>query len=135
MDQRVKDFIEKNIDLIDEEDWYDVFFSWYTHWGSYDNIKDNKLLSNLFDVLKTAFPYVMFSSVDDRITIIQDALENYITSRASNPLAVTISCRAALQWLNSRLLLEVSTIEDLFIRAAANCGFTPDKTLTIYLKE
>ena len=91
MTKHIKNFIEENILEIENEDWYGVFFSWYLHWSTYDVMIDRLLMNELFNILKNAFDNVMFDSLDARIIIVQDAMEEYINTRANNPHSNNIS--------------------------------------------
>ena len=135
MTKHIKNFIEENIHEIENEDWYGVFFSWYLHWATYDVIKDKRLLSELFGVLKKAFDNVMFDSLDFRMIIVQDAMEEYINARANNPHANNISFTAVCDALNSRLDLEADTLLKIFKDAAKSCGFIVSNDLTIHLRD
>ena len=135
MNEHIKNFIEENIQEIENEDWYGVFFSWYLHWATYDIVKDRSLIHDLYDVLETVFDNVMFDSLDARMIIVQDAMEEYINARASNPHANNISFTAADDALNSRLDLEVDTLLEIFKDAAKQCGFVVSNDLNIHLGE
>ena len=135
MNAHIKKFIEENIRDIENEDWYGVFFSWYLHWGTFDLRRDRELLSELFDVLKEAFDNVMFDSLDARMIIIQDSMEEYINARASNPNANNISFTAIADVLNSRLHLEADTLLKIFKDAAKSCGFVVSNDLNIHLRD
>ena len=135
MNTHIKNYIEENIQEIENEDWYGVFFSWYLHWGTYDVMIDKRLLSELFGVLKKAFDNVMFDSLDDRMIIVQDAMEEYINSRASSPYSNNISFTAACGALKSRLDLEADTLLKIFKDAAKSCGFRVAYDLNIHLRD
>ena len=122
--KRIKDFIEENIVAIENEDWYGVFFSWYLHWGAFDLRADRTLITELFAVLKKAFDNVIFDSLDARMTIVQDAMEEYINARASNPYPNNISFTSTVDALKSRLHLEADTLLKIFKDAAKSCGFS-----------
>ena len=135
MTTHIKKFIEENIREIENEDWYGVFFSWYLHWGTFDLRRDKQLLSELFGVLKKAFDNVMFDSLDARMIIIQDAMEEYINARASNPNSNNVSFTAVTNVLNSRLHLEADTLLKIFKDAAKSCGFIVSNDLNIHLRD
>ena len=135
MNAHIKNFIEENIQEIENEDWYGVFFSWYLHWSTYDVIKDKSLINELFGVLNKAFDNVMFDSLDARMIIVQDAMEEYINGRATNPHSNNISFTAAADALNSRLDLEADTLLKIFKDAAKSCGFIVSNDLNIHLRD
>ena len=135
MNKHIKNFIEENIQEIENEDWYGVFFSWYLHWATYDVVKDKTLLNELFSVLNKAFDNVMFDSLDARTIIIQDAMEEYINARASNPYANNISFTAVCDALNSRLDFAADTLLKIFKDAAKTCGFIVANDLNIHLRD
>ena len=114
---------------------YGVFFSWYLHWGTFDLRRDKESLSELFDVLKKAFDNAMFDSLDARMIVVQDAMEDYINARASNPHSNNISFVAAVEALNSRLYLEANTLIKIFKDAAKSCGFSVSNDLNIHLRD
>ena len=135
MTKHIKEFIEENISEIENEDWYGVFFSWYLHWGTYDLRRDKQWISELFGVLKEAFDNVIFDSLDSRIIIIQDAMEEYINARANNPNANNISFTAVCNVLNSRLDFDSDTLLKIFKDAAKQCGFIVRNDLNIHLRD
>ena len=135
MNAHIKNFIEENIQEIENEDWYGVFFSWYLHWSTYDVIKDKSLINELFGVLNKAFDNVMFDSLDARMIIVQDAMEEFINGRATNPHSNNISFTAAADALNSRLDLEADTLLKIFKDAAKSCGFIVSNDLNIHLRD
>ena len=135
MTKHIKDFIEENIQEIENEDWYGVFFSWYLHWATYNTIKDTELIDELFDVLENAFDNVIFDSLDAREIIVQDAMEEYINARANNPHADNISFTAVTDALNSHLNLDVGTLLTIFKDAAKSCGFVVSNDFNIHLRE
>lgn len=135
MTNRIKDFIEENIREIEKEDWYGVFFSWYIHWATYDVAKDASLINELFDVLDKAFDNVILDSLDARKIIVQDAMEEYINARVSNPHSNNISFTATIDAINSHLNLGVNTLVNVFKDAAKSCGFIVSKDLNIHLRD
>lgn len=134
MTEHTKNFIEENIHDIETEDWYSVFFSWYRHWATYDVMIDRLLMNELFNILKKAFDNVMFDSLDARIIIVQDAMEEYIDASANNPYSNNISFTAACGALKSRLDLDADTLLMIFKDAAKTCGLTVSNDLNIHLR-
>ena len=51
----VKKFIEENIEAIDREDWYGIFFSWYLHWAPSDRKTDEIYIRELLQILQSSF--------------------------------------------------------------------------------
>ena len=135
MTKHIKEFIEENISEIENEDWYGVFFSWYLHWGTYDLRRDKQWISELFGVLKKAFDNIIYDSLDSRMIIVQDAMEEYINARASNPNSSNVSFTAVCDALNSRLDLEADTLLKIFKDAAKSCGFIVSNDLNIHLRD
>ena len=135
MNAHIKKFIEDNILEIEKQDWYGVFVSWYLHWGTFDLKRDRALISELFGVLRKAFDNVMFDSLDARMTIVQDAIEEYINVRANSSSAHSISFACVCDVLNSRLGLEADTLLKIFKDAAKSCGFIVSNDLNIHLRD
>lgn len=47
--EKVKDFIEYNIDIIEKEDWNELFLNWYAYRNDY-------YFDDMMEVLKVVFP-------------------------------------------------------------------------------
>lgn len=133
--KRIQSLIEDDIQEIEREDWYSVFYDYYHYWATFDTASDKVQLEELFDVLRHAYDQILSRTFEARKVIVQDAMLEYISARASNSQAVTANYNAALDHLNSRLYLDSSTLRKLFTQAAESLGYDMDKhSLVVRLK-
>ena len=101
MTDNVKQFIEQNIDLIDQHDWPAVFNIWYTKYHMFDRTADTLQLRELFDVLQEVgiLPHEHIAARENLIT---DYLNDYI-EEAIFENAKTITAVGAINSLHSWL--------------------------------
>lgn len=133
MTDHVKNFIEENIEFIEEEDWRGVFLSWYLHFGLGDNIKDLKYINELFDILQTVYPNVQVDSYDDRMEIIVDNFVDYIHMKENDADAVKVTWTGAHDYLLSGLGFQEEN-KSHFRTAAKQCGYTVRELLIFNIR-
>lgn len=121
MNQNVKQFIEQNIDLIDQHDWPAVFNKWYTKYYMLDRTVDNLLLKELFDILKE-IGIRPEEHKEAREDLIIDYLNEYIDeSIFENTKTVTAS--GAVLDLHSWLGVSMLSIKAQFVSLCKQKGF------------
>ena len=123
MNQNVKQFIEQNIDLIDQHDWPAVFNQWYIKYHMFDRTVDNSQLNELFDVLQEIgiLPHEHRSAREDLITYyFNEYIEDKIFEHAAR-----ISASAAILALHSWLGVPMIGLKAHFIDMCKQRGFEP----------
>lgn len=113
MNQNVKEFIEQNIDLIDQHDWPAVFNKWYTKYYMFDKTADNLQLRELFDVLQEIgiLPHEHQSAREDLIT---DYLNDYVDESIFENVQ-TITVIGAINSLHSWLGVSLIRLKEQFV--------------------
>ena len=127
MTNHVKNFIEENIESIEQEDWYTVFYSWYQHWGS----KDVKLDYSRLDELMICLSRVMDKDIEEETKDVREQLVTEFIEHKLHMLAVYKSDLTIVQmltWLKSDLGLRLHELTDIVILAAEAEGYKVDKT-------
>ena len=124
MNQNVKEFIEQNIDLIDQHDWPAVFNKWYTKYYMFDKTADNLQLRELFDVLQEIeiLPYDHQEAREDLIT---DYINDYIDESIFEN-AQTITSVGAINSLHSWLGISLIGLKAQFVDLCTQRGFKVD---------
>ena len=128
MNQNVKEFIEQNIDLIDQHNWTALFDTWYTKYHMFDRSADNSQLRELFDILQGIgiLPHEHRAARED---LIIDYLDEYIDeSIFENNKTITAS--AAILALHSWLGVSIIELKYQFVDMCKQRGFEmlPDAT-------
>lgn len=124
MNQNVKEFIEQNIDLIDQHDWPAVFNKWYTKYYMFDKTADNLQLRELFDVLQEIgiLPHEHQEAREDLITdYFNDYIDNSIFENAQ-----TVTAVGAINSLHSCLGVSLIALKAHFVDMCRQRGFKVD---------
>ena len=128
MNQNVKEFIEQNIDLIEQQDWTKLFDKWYTKYYMFNKTADALQLRELFDVLQEIgiLPHEHRAAREDLIT---DYLNDYIDESIFEN-AKTITAVGAINSLHSWLGVPLTGLKAQFVDMCKQRGFEllPDPT-------
>ena len=128
MNKNVKEFIEQNINLIDQHDWPAVFNKWYTKYYMLDISVDALLLRELFDILQEIgiLPHEHASARED---LIVDYFNEYIENSIFNNDKV-ITATGAITALRSYLGLSLVALRTHFVDMCKQRGFKVDPDST-----
>ena len=134
MTDQVKRFIEENIDIINNEEWHQMFLSWYLHYGSHNSAEDRRRLNELVNVIESTIDSDFGpKSYQYRHEIIEDMFEEYINICINKGLdAATLF--GAKQHLNTHLGFDDFIFSALWRKAAKKCGFellSPKTTINL----
>ena len=128
MTDNVKQFIEQNIDLIDQHDWLAVFNKWYTKYYMFDKTADSLQLRELFDVLQKIgiLPHEHRMARED---LIIKYFDEYIDDSIFES-EKTITAAGAINALHSWLGVPIIGLKAQFADMCKQRGFkmAPDST-------
>ena len=113
MNNNVKQFIEKHINLIEEEDWKTLFNKWYTTWYMFDTVADDLQLRELFDVLQSA-DILPNKHESARKFLITKEMNNYIDDMIFEAQD-SVRFVGATNNLHSRLGFNLIELKEMFI--------------------
>ena len=121
MTDNVKQFIEQNIDFIDQHDWRAVFNKWYTKYYMFDKTADTLQLRELFDVLQEigVLPHEHRAAREDLIT---DYLNDYIDESIFESAKI-ITAVGAINSLHSWLGVPLIGLKAQFVDMCKQRGF------------
>lgn len=113
MTDNVKQFIEKNINLLENKKYYNAFTLWYLHY--YDAKTDTASLNELFRVFRTAEIDLDKESEEARRQIIKERMLNYIDNVLGfDPDTTFMTLPDVLKNLRSRLDVRLVELNNLF---------------------
>lgn len=116
MTHHVQEFIESTIDLIDKQEYHEVFTIWYLHY--YDGAglgKDYQNLQELFNVFTAADIDLYADSEEARKDIIAEHMYDYIDHvLANDPDVSEITLPEVIKHLNSKLSISLIDLNNLF---------------------
>ena len=123
MNQNVKEFIEQNIDIIDQHDWTAMFNKWYTTYFMFDKTVDALQLRELFDVLQEIgiLPHEHEVARED---LIIDYFNEYIEDCIFENNKTITATRAILA-LHSWLGISMIRLKAQFVDICTQRGFEP----------
>lgn len=126
MNQHVKKFIEDNVVLIAQKNYYDLFNNWYENYS--DSGFDFDSLKQLFHVFEQIGINLHEESEKDRRAIIYAKLYEYVIDWITNrPALEEITLPEIVQHhLKSKLGLSLITLRDTFNDVAAVIATTHD---------
>ena len=128
MNQNVKEFIEQNIELIDQQDWTKLFDKWYTKYYMFDKTVDNTQIIELFDVLQEIgiLPHEHRMAREE---LIIHYFNEYIEDQLFES-AKTITASGAILALHSWLGVPMIGLKAQFVDMCKQRGFEllPDNT-------
>ena len=113
MIQAVKDFIEYNIEVIEKEDWNDLFLNWYAYRNDY-------YFDDMMEVLEVAIPNIWTLTWEARANILRELATHVFTNLSNRNKRVTFETIA--QELNSLFGFEGQDLIDVLDQAAKQAG-------------
>lgn len=122
MNLNVKEFIEDTIDLIESEDWLQLFILWYAKYSMFDVNQDLLQLTELFNTLSEAgLGDIKEQSYKARKQLIVEHITDYIDDLAFQ-LEEYISMVGCLNALKSWLCFGLIELKQIFIYTCESRG-------------
>ena len=109
----VKEFIEYNIDIIEKEDWNELFLNWYAYRHDY-------YFDDMMEALETAFPNIWKITQEARATILENVTISGFSNLSYKSKRVTFE--NITQKLNSLFGFEGQDLIDVLDQAAKQAG-------------
>ena len=130
MTHHVQEFIESTIDLIDKQEYHEVFTIWYLHYydekglgGDYQNLQE------LFKVFEAADIDLYADSEEARKDIIAEHMYDYIDHvLANDPDVSEITLPEVIKHLNSKLSISLIELNNLFKEVSSSLSGRYDIT-------
>lgn len=113
MIQFVKEFIEYNIDIIEKEDWNELFLNWYAYRHDY-------YFDDMMEVLERAFPNIWKLTQEARAHVLENIALSVFTNISYRSKRVTFE--NILEELNSLFGFEGQDLMDILDQAAQQAG-------------
>lgn len=116
MTHHVQEFIESTIDLIEKQEYHEVFTIWYLYYYDGSGLgKDYQNLQELFNVFNAADIDLYADSEAARKDIIAEHMYDYIDDVVANdPDVSEITLPDVIRHLNSKLSISLIDLNDLF---------------------
>jgi hypothetical protein len=116
MTHHVQEFIESTIDLIEKQEYHEVFTIWYLYYYDGDGLgKDYQNLQELFKVFDAVDINLYKESEGARKDIIAEHMYDYIEDvLANDPDVSEISLPEVNRHLNSKLSVSLLDLNELF---------------------
>ena len=116
MTHHVQEFIESTIDLIEKQEYHEVFTIWYLHYYDGEGLgKDYQNLQELFKVFEAADIDLYHDSEEVRKDIIAEHMYDYIDDvLANDPDVSEITLPEVIKHLNSKLSISLIDLNNLF---------------------
>ena len=115
----VKEFIEATVDLIDSEEYYEMFTLWYFQFVEEGHSKDYVNLDELFKVFDSAGIDLFHASEHARKDVIAEHMYEYIYDILDNdPTIVEIKLPDVIKHLNSKLYISLIDLNKIFKQVA-----------------
>ena len=127
MTENVKRFIEDNIEIIEQENWFELFDLWYNTNNNKNHKDDNLMLFELFDVLS-----VIGINQDDHEDTRTKILLKYIEELIQSHKYKRISTIDTITRLRSYLGFDYFVLKELFKDVCNKKGFKPDRTEGVF---
>ena len=109
MTHHVQDFIESTIDLIEKQEYHEVFTIWYLHYYDGEGLgKDYQNLQELFKVFEAADIDLYKDSEEARKDIVAEHMYEYLDDiLANDPDVLEITLPEVIKHLNSKLSISL----------------------------
>lgn len=125
MTTNVKHFIEKQIDLIEQENWAELFDIWYNYYAPVDSSEESIQLREFFDITKQAgLGNIEDLSSKDRKDIVMKYLNEYI-DKLIYMKEQKVRMVGAVNSLHSRLFHGLLELKSIFIETCEKRGLEP----------
>ena len=130
MTHHVQEFIESTIDLIDKQEYHEVFTIWYLHYYDGSDLgKDYQNLQELFKVFEAADIDLYADSEEARKDIIAEHMYDYIDHvLANDPDVSEITLPEVIKHLNSKLSISLIDLNNLFKEVSSSLSGRYDIT-------
>ena len=130
MTHHVQEFIESTIDLIDKQEYHEVFTIWYLHYYDGSGLgKDYQNLQELFNVFNAADIDLYADSEEARKDIIAEHMYDYIDHvLANDPDVSEITLPEVIKHLNSKLSISLIELNNLFKEVSSSLSGRYDIT-------
>ena len=130
MTHHVQDFIESTIDLIEKQEYHEVFTIWYLHYYDRKGLgKDYQDLQELFKVFEAADIDLYADSEEARKDIIAEHMYDYIDHvLANDPDVSEITLPEVIKHLNSKLSISLIELNNLFKEVSSSLSGRYDIT-------
>ena len=130
MTHHVQEFIESTIDLIDKQEYHEVFTMWYLHYYDAEGLgKDYQNLQELFKVFEAADIDLYADSEEARKDIIAEHMYDYLDHVLANDLDVSeITLPEVIKHLNSKLSISLIELNNLFKEVSSSLSGRYDIT-------
>ena len=123
MTGNVKQFIEHNIDLIEQHEWTTLFDKWYTTYHQFDLTADAIELRELFDILHE-IGIISYEHESARETLITKYFNEYIDD-AIFENEHTVSAVGAMNSLHSWLGISMIKLKEQFVNLCKTRDLAP----------
>jgi hypothetical protein len=116
MTHHVQEFIESTIDLIEKQEYHEVFTIWYLHYYDGEGLgKDYQNLQELFKVFDAVDINLYKESESARKDIIAEHMYEYLDDiLANDPDVSEIDLPEVIKHLNSKLSVSLIDLNNLF---------------------
>lgn len=130
MTHHVQEFIESTIDLIEKQEYHEVFTIWYIHYYDGSGLgKDYQNLQELFNVFNTAGIDLYADSEEARKDIIAEHMYDYLDHVLANDSDVSeITLPEVIKHLNSKLSISLIELNNLFKEVSSSLSGRYDIT-------
>jgi hypothetical protein len=130
MTHHVQEFIESTIDLIEKQEYHEVFTIWYVQYYDGSGLgKDYQNLQELFSVFNAADIDLYADSEEARKDIIAEHMYDYIDHVLSNdPDVSEITLPEVIKHLNSKLSISLIDLNNLFKEVSSSLSGRYDIT-------
>ena len=122
MTDLIKRFIEENIEFIEKQEWYNLFYSWYMHFGDNNTSIDARNLRELTEALEIVYPDFGFEAKHAQQEVLLDKMEQYINDCVQVGIK-QIRYTSCIDSLSSLFGIHEFFLKSTFKQAAENCGF------------
>lgn len=130
MNDLVKRFIEENIEFIEKQEWYNLFYSWFMHFGGPDRSVEERNLKELTEAIEIVYPDFGFEAKEAQQKVLLEKMEDYINfcfQIGKKQIRYT-SC---IDSLNTTFGIHEYFLKNTFKQAAKNTGFELNRNYII----
>lgn len=130
MTHHVQEFIESTIDLIEKQEYHQVFTVWYLHYYDGEGLgKDYQNLQELFNVFNAVNIDLYADSEEARKDIIAEHMYDYLDHVLANePDVFEITLPEVIKHLNSKLSISLIDLNNLFKEVSSSLSGRYDIT-------
>ena len=128
MTHHVQEFIESTIDLIEKQEYHELFTIWYLHYYDGEDLgRDHQNLQELFKVFDAVDINLYQESEKARKDIIAEHMYDYIDDvLANDPDVSEITLPEVVRHLNSKLSIHLTELNKIFKEVSHKLSKTYD---------